>query len=65
MFVCPCVGGCCFLMSNSFENFCVVSWNVRGLGDPDKCAIVKDALISAALTLICLQETKLRHIDQF
>ena len=64
LFVCPC--RCLFLlMSNRFKKICVVSWNVRGLGDPDKCAIVKDALVSAAPALICLQETKLRHIDQF
>jgi exonuclease III len=42
-----------------------VWWNVRGLGDPDKCALVKDALVSAAPSLICLQETKLHHINQF
>ena len=52
-------------MCNRFKNFNVVSWNVRGLGDPDKCAIVEDALVSAAPAVICLQETKLHHIDQF
>ena len=58
-------GVCAFSMCNRFKNFNVVSWNVRGLGDPDKCAIVEDALVSAAPAVICLQETKLHHIDQF
>jgi len=52
-------------MCNRFKNFSVVSWNVRGLGDLDKCAIVKDAFVSAKPSVICLQETKLHHIDQF
>ena len=52
-------------MCNGSKNFCVVSWNVRGLGDSDKCAIVKDALISVNPSVICLQETKLHHISLF
>ena len=52
-------------MCSVFKNFSIVSWNVRGLGDPDKCAIVKDALVSANPSIICLQETKLHHITQF
>jgi len=52
-------------MSSSSKNFCIVSWNVRGLGDPEKCAVVKDALVSANPSVICLQETKLHNISQF
>jgi exonuclease III len=52
-------------MGKLFKDFGVVSWNVCGLGDPDKCAIVKDALVSANPAVICLQETKLHHINHF
>ena len=41
-----------FSMCNGFKNFLVVSWNVRGLDDPDKCAIVKNALVAAAPSVI-------------
>ncbi|KAG2577768.1 hypothetical protein PVAP13_6NG174203, partial [Panicum virgatum] len=46
-------------------NFVVVSWNVRGLGDPDKCAVVKDALVASTPSVICLQETKLSDLKCF
>jgi len=52
-------------MSNDFKNFLVVSWNVRGLGDPDKCTVVKDALVASAPSVICLQETKLSDLSRF
>jgi len=42
-----------------------VSWNVRGLGDPDKCTVVKDALVASAPSVICLQETKLSDLSRF
>ena len=32
---------------------------------PDKCAVVKDALVSVAPAVICLQETKLRDVNRF
>jgi len=52
-------------MSNGFKNFHIVSWNVRGLDDQDKCAVVKDAVVSTAPAVICLQETKLRDVNRF
>ena len=52
-------------MSNGFQNFHIVSWNVRGLDDQDKCAVVKDAVVSTAPAVICLQETKLRDLNHF
>ncbi|KAG2588484.1 hypothetical protein PVAP13_5NG346681, partial [Panicum virgatum] len=43
-------------------NFTVVSWNVRGLGDSDKCNVVRDAFTTVNPTVICIQETKLHDI---
>jgi hypothetical protein len=48
--------------SVSVKKFCFVSWNVQGLGDPDKCAVVKDAVAAACPTILCLQETKLASL---
>ena len=39
--------------------FHMISWNVRGLGDAEKCDIVRDTLTTVKPTIICLQETKL------
>jgi exonuclease III len=49
--------------SVSVKKFCFVSWNVQGLGDPVKCAVVKDAIAAASPTILCLQETKLASLD--
>ena len=46
-------------MNQNGRVFQLLSWNVRGLGDADKCAVVKDVLTNANPTVICLQETKL------
>lgn len=40
----------------------VTSWNVRGLGDLDKCVTVLDTLLLAKPSISCLQETKLNMI---
>ena len=42
----------------------VLSWNVRGLGDADKCRVVRDLIQSLKLDIVCLQETKLRTVDE-
>ncbi|KAJ1277808.1 hypothetical protein BS78_04G031200 [Paspalum vaginatum] len=47
----------------SAEN--AVGVNVRGLGDSAKCNVVRDALNSASPSLVCIQETKLRVLDNF
>lgn len=49
-------------MNESFKKIFVMSWNVRGLGDPDKCTIVHDAISDASPTIVCLQETKLHDM---
>jgi exonuclease III len=41
--------------------FC--SWNVRGLGDPDKCNIVSDNVSNASVSVMCIQESKLASLD--
>ena len=53
------------LNSGSNRSLSVLSWNVRGLGDPDKCNVVRDAISSANPTVMCVQESKLHSIDQF
>jgi len=45
-------------------NLSVLSWNVRGLGDADKCKTVRDLLLSLKLDIACLQETKLSVLDE-
>lgn len=50
-------------MNSSTVSFSLLSWNVRGLGDKNKCTIVHDTLTSARSNNVCLQETKLRAID--
>jgi exonuclease III len=42
-----------------------VSWNVRGLGNSDKCGIVRNAICDVMPAIVCLQETKLHTIDAF
>jgi len=43
----------------------VISWNVRGLGDLDKCNLVRNAFRDVNPVIVCLQETKLPEIDFF
>lgn len=52
-------------MSVSSKAFFLLSWNVRGLGDPEKCTIVRDAIRSANPSIVCLQETKLSECNFF
>lgn len=53
------------LMSNGVRNLTVMPWNVRGLGDSDKCTVVRDAIFSASPSIACLQERKLSEISAF
>lgn len=36
----------------------VLSWNTRGLGNPEKCEVVRNTIRSARCDFCCLQETK-------
>jgi exonuclease III len=44
-------------------NYCVLSWNVRGLGQSEKCDAVRDTLTSNNPHIACIQESKLAEID--
>lgn len=51
---------------NDFKfSISVLSWNVRGLGDIKKCAVVKDLIADANPDLICFQETKWEECSIF
>lgn len=36
----------------------ILNWNVRGLGDYKKCAVIKDLAIESHPDIICFLETK-------
>ncbi|KAG2711914.1 hypothetical protein I3760_04G100200 [Carya illinoinensis] len=42
----------------------MLSWNIRGLNDPNKWLRVKNLLCQWKLDIVCLQETKLEFIDR-
>lgn len=43
----------------------ILNWNVRGLGDPNKCAVVKDIVYDSKPALVCFQETKWNECSIF
>ena len=42
----------------------IISWNVRGLNDPDKRLQIKNLIKSWKVDVICLQETKLEVMSR-
>jgi hypothetical protein len=50
---------------SSVKSLSVLSWNVRGLGDSEKCELVRAAIASLSPTVACLQETKAQEISKF
>ena len=42
----------------------MISWNVRGLNDPQKRLVVRNLLREWKCDIVCLQETKLVGIDR-
>jgi hypothetical protein len=40
-------------------NMSVSIWNVRGLGDDDKCTVTRSSVSDMAPAIMCLHETKL------
>ena len=34
-------------------------WNTRGRGDPAKCRMVKDVIVSSKASIVCLEESKI------
>jgi len=52
-------------MNSNNRCFNVVFWNVRGLGDSDKCNLVRRVFLDARPNIVCIQESKLAEIDAF
>lgn len=42
----------------------IISWNIRGLGRPEKCFLVRDFLNLHFVGVCCLQESKLEDISR-
>jgi exonuclease III len=45
------------------RNMSILCWNVCGLGDANKCAMVKDIIKEANASILCIQETKLSEMS--
>ncbi|KAF8687328.1 hypothetical protein HU200_043011 [Digitaria exilis] len=52
-------------MASNLRNLSLLSWNVRGLGDKSKCTDVRLSFPSPPPNVLCLQETKLQHVDLY
>jgi hypothetical protein len=46
--------GTIWIMSMNIGNLSLLCWNVRGLGNSDKCAVVKETLNDSNVTIFCL-----------
>jgi exonuclease III len=52
-----------FCLQMNVGNLSMLCWNVRGLGDSNKCVVVKDTIKEANTFILCIQETKLSEIS--
>ena len=43
--------------------FKILSWNVRGVNDPEKRKVIKNFLRSYKADVVCLQETKIQEMS--
>ena len=43
----------------------ILNWNVRGLNCPNRRATIRETVAATPCHLVCLQETKLEHVDPF
>ena len=41
----------------------ILSWNVRGVNDPDKRKVIKNFLKTHKVDLVCLQKTKVQEMN--
>ena len=41
----------------------ILSWNVRGVNDPDKRKVIKNFIRTHRVDLVCLQETKVQEMN--
>ena len=46
-----------------FMSIRILSWNVRGINNPQKMSVIKNLLRDWKCDVVCLQETKLSSID--
>lgn len=51
----------CLMMND--QNCTLFNWNVRGLNNTSRRTMVRDYVQDTKSTIVCLQETKLNHID--
>ena len=42
----------------------ILSWNVRGVNDPDKREVIKNFIRTQRVDLVCLQETKVQEMNK-
>ena len=42
----------------------ILSWNVRGVNDPEKRKVVKNFIRSQRVDFVCLQETKIQGMNK-
>lgn len=52
------------MCSPSFKKLSMLSWNIHGLGDVDKCVLVRNSFVAANPMFACVQEAKLSTVDQ-
>lgn len=52
-----------FSLSMFLKKFNFLSWNVRGLGDDEKCLVVRNTIKSSRCEICVLQETKCNRLD--
>ena len=41
----------------------ILSWNVRGVNDPDKRKVIKNFIRIHRVDMVCLQETKVQEMN--
>lgn len=58
---------CCVAISYIMfiKKFKLLSWNVQGLGNDEKCNVVRNVIRKARCDVLALQETKCNSIDSF
>ena len=47
-----------------FMKIKMISWNIRGLNDPQKCLVMKNLLQEWKCDVVCLQETKIASMNR-
>lgn len=50
-------------MASRVQKMSFLFWNMQGLGDTDKCDLVRNSISAAAPAVACLQESKLAALE--